>query len=114
MRSRSLTRWFGKTAFLLLGAFAVVSPAGCSSSSGSGSGGSSTCSSGPGTCKNGDSSTCRCGTACERVCETCDYYCERNCSSDSECAGLTDSSGNALTCSACPEGVCNAGFSACE
>ena len=72
------------------------------------------CASGPGICKNGDSSTCNCGTACERVCATCDYYCARNCSTDAQCAGLTDSSGNPLTCSSCPEGVCNAGFSACS
>ena len=85
------------------------------SSGGSGSSsGSSTCTSGPGTCKNGDSSTCSCGTACDRVCATCSYACLRNCSTDSQCAGLTDSSGNPLVCSSCPQGVCNAGFSACR
>jgi hypothetical protein len=96
---------------------------GTSSSSGGSSGGSSsgsssggiptTCPSGPGTCKAGDSSTCHCGTACEKVCATCDYYCARNCSTDSQCDGLTDSSGGSLVCSSCPEGVCNARFSAC-
>jgi hypothetical protein len=69
---------------------------------------------GPGGCNNGDSSTCTCATACERVCATCDYACLRNCSTDAQCTDLLDSEGNALTCSSCPQGVCNAGFSACD
>jgi hypothetical protein len=79
-----------------------------------GGGGGNTCSPGPGTCKNGDSSTCSCATSCQHVCATCDYACLRNCSADSQCSDLTDSSGAPLVCSTCPQGVCNAGFSACD
>lgn len=92
---------------------------GCSSSNagsspnGGPSGGG--CNSGPGTCTNPTSANnCRNGAVCERVCATCDYACWVECSTNSQCAGSCDSAGNPLTCSTCPNGVCNAGFSACD
>lgn len=79
------------------------------------SGGTGTCNSGPGTCTNPTTgNNCRNGAVCERTCATCDYGCYKNCSTDEECTGSCDSSGNPLMCSSCPSGVCNAGFSACD
>jgi hypothetical protein len=72
-------------------------PSGGSGAS-TGSGGDNTCSSGPGTCSGGNSSTCRCATSCQRQCDTCDYACLRNCTDDSQCAGLTAADGSALAC----------------
>jgi hypothetical protein len=80
-----------------------------------GSSGGTTCNNGPGTCTNPVSANgCRNGGVCERTCATCSYACFVECSTDAQCAGSCDSAGNPLICSSCPNGVCNAGFSACD
>ena len=59
---------------------------------GSGSGGSGTniCPGGPGQCRDGDSSTCNCGTSCIQTatCAGCPYECVKGCATDADCAGF--------------------------
>lgn len=70
-------------------------------SGGSGGNGGNRCSEGPGTCTNPISANnCRCGTSCDKPCNTCDYRCEFYCNSDADCAGLYASGGvTPLKCS---------------
>ena len=69
---------------------------GGSSGGGSGGGGTDTniCPGGPGRCRNGDSSTCNCGTSCVQVatCDGCDYECVKGCATDADCKGFFSSS----------------------
>jgi hypothetical protein len=63
-------------------------PAGSGTGSGTGSPTTNVCPEGPGTCANGDSSTCRCSEACvETANGTGTYECVKGCASDADCAG---------------------------
>lgn len=86
---------------------AVWAYVGCGSSSSGSSGSTSSssanvCPQGPGTCKNGDSSTCRCGESCVQTaqCAGCAYECVKGCAADADCAGYFsgDSPPAALSC----------------
>lgn len=89
MKPRRHAATWGAALLVIAASVALsCSSLGCSSSSDATENGN-VCPEGPGTCQNGDSSTCRCGESCVQTaqCAGCGYECVKGCASDQDCAG---------------------------